>query len=106
MPIVTRPLFLAGAVLLHSACAHRPTTATPREQIVMPAPITAPATTATPPVTVPPMTGPMPSLTMPSEWQHHNGEDYDDLFDRMRAGFAFPEVQEPAINEQLAWFCL
>jgi len=70
----------------------------------MPAPITAPASAATPSVSVPPATGPMPSLTMPSEWQHHNGEDYDDLFDRMRAGFAFPEVQEPAINEQLAWF--
>ena len=45
-----------------------------------------------------------PSLTMPREWQHHNGEDYDDLFDRMRAGFAFDEVQEPAIDQQLAWF--
>jgi membrane-bound lytic murein transglycosylase D len=45
-----------------------------------------------------------PTLSMPSEWQHHNGEDYDDLFDRMRAGFAFDEVQEPAIDQQLAWF--
>jgi membrane-bound lytic murein transglycosylase D len=45
-----------------------------------------------------------PSLIMPREWQHHNGEDYDDLFDRMRAGFAFDEVQEPAIDQQLAWF--
>jgi membrane-bound lytic murein transglycosylase D len=50
-----------------------------------------------------PSTGPPPSLTMPSEWQHHNGEDYDDLFDRMRAGFAFDEVQEPAIDQQLSW---
>ena len=41
---------------------------------------------------------------MPREWQHHNGEDYDDLFDRMRAGFAFDEVQEPAIDQQLSWF--
>ena len=41
---------------------------------------------------------------MPREWQHHNGEDYDDLFDRMRAGFAFDEVQEPAIDMQLNWF--
>jgi membrane-bound lytic murein transglycosylase D len=45
-----------------------------------------------------------PSLTMPREWQHHNGEDYDDLFDRMRAGFVLNEVQEPAIDQQLAWF--
>jgi len=48
--------------------------------------------------------GPPPTLTMPREWQHHNGEDYDDLFDRMRAGFAFDEVQEPAIDTQLNWF--
>jgi len=48
--------------------------------------------------------GVTPSLIMPREWQHHNGEDYDDLFDRMRAGFAFDEVQEPAIDVQLAWF--
>jgi membrane-bound lytic murein transglycosylase D len=41
---------------------------------------------------------------MPREWQHHNGEDYDDLFDRMRAGFALDEVQEPAVDQQLAWF--
>jgi membrane-bound lytic murein transglycosylase D len=41
---------------------------------------------------------------MPREWQHHNGEDYDDLFDRLRAGFALDEVQEPAIDQQLAWF--
>jgi peptidoglycan lytic transglycosylase D len=51
-----------------------------------------------------PAPGATPSLTMPREWQHHNGEDYDDLFDRMRAGFAFDEVQEPAIDQQLAWF--
>jgi membrane-bound lytic murein transglycosylase D len=45
-----------------------------------------------------------PSISMPQEWQHHNGEDYDDLFDRLRAGFAFDEVQEPAIDVQLNWF--
>ena len=61
----------------------------------------ATADTGTPAATA---TGPTPSLTMPREWQHHNGEDYDDLFDRMRAGFAFDEVQEPAIDQQLAWF--
>jgi membrane-bound lytic murein transglycosylase D len=40
----------------------------------------------------------------PHDWQHRAGDDYDDLFDRMRAGFAFDEVQEPAIDQQLAWF--
>lgn len=29
---------------------------------------------------------------------------YADLFDRMRAGFALPEVDRPAVNEQLTWF--
>jgi soluble lytic murein transglycosylase-like protein len=48
-----------------------------------------------------PSVGSTPSVAMPSEWQHHNGEDYDDLFDRMRAGFVFAEVQEPAIDQQL-----
>jgi membrane-bound lytic murein transglycosylase D len=45
-----------------------------------------------------------PSVAMPQEWQHHNGEDYDDLFDRMRAGFVLEETQEPAIDQQLSWF--
>ncbi len=59
---------------------------------------------AAPPTSAAPADETTPSLTMPREWQHHNGEDYDDLFDRMRAGFAFDEVQEPAIDQQLAWF--
>ncbi len=62
----------------------------------------APSTAESP--VIPDAAGATPSLTMPREWQHHNGEDYDDLFDRMRAGFALDEVQEPAIDQQLAWF--
>ena len=72
-----------------------------REQIVIPAEPTGPETAVAPPAA---SDGTTPSLTMPREWQHHNGEDYDDLFDRMRAGFALDEVQEPAIDTQLAWF--
>src|SRR5271166_2054433 len=94
-----RVRLIAGMALLLGACAHQPT-APPHERIVVPpAPISEAAPSGANPVT-----GTTPSLTMPREWQHHNGEDYDDLFDRMRAGFAFDEVQEPAIDVQLAWF--
>jgi membrane-bound lytic murein transglycosylase D len=93
---------IAGVLLLLAACAHQPQT-TPRERIVV-----SPAENSDmgppPGDTANPAVGATPSLTMPREWQHHNGEDYDDLFDRMRAGFAFDEVQEPAIDQQLAWF--
>ena len=101
MTLVTRYCLFTGALLLLGACAHQPTK--PPEQ----APIAIQAAPTTPETTVPPAdasAGATPSLTMPREWQHHNGEDYDDLFDRMRAGFALDEVQEPAIDQQLAWF--
>src|ERR1700693_5234349 len=101
MALVTRHYLVTGALTLLGACAHQPAKAPPeREPIVIPAAPSAPETAVAPP------TGPVatPSLTMPREWQHHNGEDYDDLFDRMRAGFVLDEVQEPAIDQQLAWF--
>jgi len=92
-----RIAFMAGVALLLGACAHQQPA--PRERVVPPAP---PAESApTPPESA---AGATPSLVMPREWQHHNGEDYDDLFDRMRAGFVLDEVQEPAIDQQLAWF--
>jgi len=91
-------LFAVGTIWL-AACAHRPTVAPVRERIVVPE--SSSSTSAAPPAAD---TGATPSMTMPREWQHHHGEDYDDLFDRMRAGFAFDEVQEPAIDQQLAWF--
>jgi membrane-bound lytic murein transglycosylase D len=97
-PVARRYLF-TGALLLLGACAHRPVAPPPREPILIPEAPSAPETVA-PPST----SGMTPALTMPREWQHHNGEDYDDLFDRMRAGFAFDEVQEPAIDQQVAWF--
>ena len=82
-------LWLAG-------CAHQAA----HERIVAP-PATAPIA---PPSDSAAQTAAPPSLSMPREWQHRDGGDYDDLFDRMRAGFAFDEVQEPAIDQQLAWF--
>jgi membrane-bound lytic murein transglycosylase D len=95
------PCIVALALAL-GACAHQPT-ATPRERIEAP-PSTGVEAVAPPAGAVNPATGATPPLAMPREWQHHNGEDYDDLFDRMRAGFALEEVQEPAIDQQLAWF--
>jgi len=102
MAHILRPYSLIGFLLVLTACAHQPA-APQREHIALPP---TPASTETPisGADTAPSMGATPSLTMPREWQHHNGEDYDDLFDRMRAGFAFDEVQEPAIDVQLAWF--
>jgi membrane-bound lytic murein transglycosylase D len=100
MPLHTRPSVLGGIILSLCACAHQPKAPPPA-----PIKIPAPATTAETPIAADTESvQTAPSLSMPREWQHHNGEDYDDLFDRMRAGFAFEEVQEPAIDVQLAWF--
>jgi membrane-bound lytic murein transglycosylase D len=104
MSLVTRNLLAVGTLSLLGACAHQPAKPPVPDHIVTqvaPAPAeTAAATSDAAGNAV----GATPSLTMPREWQHHNGEDYDDLFDRMRAGFALDEVQEPAIDQQLAWF--
>src|ERR1700686_2738572 len=101
MAFVIRHYFVIAALVLLGACSHQPAKPPEREPIVIPVTPNAPET-----ATVAPPTGPSttPSLTMPREWQHHNGEEYDDLFDRMRAGFALDEVQEPAIDTQLSWF--
>src|SRR6266404_2776961 len=100
MALITRQYLFAGALVVLGACAHQPAKPPEREPIVVP-----PAPTPAQPAVAPPdAAAATPSLTMPREWQHHNGEDYDDLFDRMRAGFALDEVQEPAIDQQLAWF--
>src|SRR5580698_4150634 len=97
-------LVLGGALSLLAACATQPAKAPDRAPVVV---ISAPSAAAETPI-APSDTGAAvgspPSLSMPREWQHHNGEDYDDLFDRMRAGFALDEVQEPAIDVQLSWF--
>jgi membrane-bound lytic murein transglycosylase D len=97
-------VWLTGVWLLLGGCTHQPVKPPQREAIAIPAAPAGPdagvATTDAAGAAV----GSTPSLTMPREWQHHNGEDYDDLFDRMRAGFALDEVQEPAIDQQLAWF--
>jgi len=102
MTPIKRQFILGCVALLLGACAHQPAEPPKREPIVMPAPPSSETPIA--PSDTGSVLGATPSLSMPREWQHHNGEDYDDLFDRMRAGFAFDEVQEPAIDVQLAWF--
>jgi membrane-bound lytic murein transglycosylase D len=101
MTLAIRRSLLTGALVLLAGCAHQPAKAPEHAPIVIEAPPSTPETTVAPPAA---SEGATPLLTMPREWQHHNGEDYDDLFDRMRAGFALDEVQEPAIDIQLAWF--
>ena len=103
MPVLTRHSVLAGALLVLGACTHQPAKAPEHERIVAPPAAAAPTTPVAPADAASTAAGATPSLAMPSEWQHHNGEDYDDLFDRMRAGFALDEVQEPAIDTQLNW---
>jgi membrane-bound lytic murein transglycosylase D len=100
MRLISRTLFFTAALSLLGGCAHQPAAPPVREQIVIPPEPSGPETAVAPPAA---SDGTTPSLIMPREWQHHNGEDYDDLFDRMRAGFALDEVQEPAIDTQLAW---
>ncbi|HWW30102.1 MAG TPA: LysM peptidoglycan-binding domain-containing protein [Steroidobacteraceae bacterium] len=101
MALSARNYSLGCIVLGLCACAHQPA-APERPRVEMPAPAAAAETPIAPPDVA--ATAAPPALTMPREWQHHNGEDYDDLFDRMRAGFTFDEAQEPAIDTQLAWF--
>jgi membrane-bound lytic murein transglycosylase D len=99
MNFCVRTSVMLVAALLAAACVHTKPPP-PREPVV----ITAPAAETDQPIGDANAAAAPPSVSMPSEWQHHNGEDYDDLFDRLRAGFAFDEVQEPAIDVQLNWF--
>ena len=103
MALLARHYLLAGAVLL-GACSVQPSKPPEHAPIAIPAGTTSAQTTVAPADVAAATVTATPKLTMPSEWQHHNGEDYDDLFDRMRAGFVLDEVQEPAIDTQLAWF--
>jgi membrane-bound lytic murein transglycosylase D len=104
MALLSRYPWVAGTLMLLGACAHQPAKPPVPDHIVTQVAPPAAENPTTAPDAAGKAVGAPPSLAMPSEWQHHNGEDYDDLFDRMRAGFALDEVQEPAIDQQLAWF--
>jgi membrane-bound lytic murein transglycosylase D len=94
-----RKISLALLALLIAACASQKSAPPVREPVVIP-----PSVAQVPEKLENPPEATAPQVAMPKEWDHHNGADYDDLFDRMRAGFAFDEVQEPAIDTQLNWF--
>jgi membrane-bound lytic murein transglycosylase D len=96
-----RRIALAACAVAMAACAHQSSAPAVRERVVVPTAAGAPGEESP---LMGDTAGSTPTLSMPREWQHHNGEDYDDLFERMRAGFALDEVQEPAIDQQLAWF--
>jgi membrane-bound lytic murein transglycosylase D len=83
---------LAVSWLTLAACVH---------QAPKPPPAPAPVAQAPAPAE-PPSEAAAPVVVAPE--LPRRGDDYEDLFDRMRAGFAFDEVQEPAIDQQLAWF--
>jgi len=48
--------------------------------------------------------GNAPSAEKPEPVATIDPAAYADLFDRMRAGFALPEVERPAVAQQLTWF--
>ena len=98
MRALVLPVAIACAALL-AGCAPAPVKPPPPER----APVERPTAPQAQSTDAPQLQG-APSVAMPSEWQHHNGDDYDDLFDRMRAGFVLAEAQEPAIDQQLNWF--
>ncbi len=98
--VLLRSLRTLGAccTLALAACAHRPTTETAKTPMIVP---TAPAGDTAGALPAPPEA--LPKAAMPSEWRN-GGDEYDDLFDRLRDGFTLDEVDEPAIEQQLAWF--
>ncbi len=94
----------AIAVLALAACAQRPVAPAPPARVAIPPSLSNAGAGLQPPNAVGSFAGTEPHVAMPGEWRHLAAEDYDDLFDRMRAGFALDEVQEPAVDEQLRWF--
>ncbi len=90
---------LTAVLLTLAACASRPSGPAAQTRVVV-----APTSGLQPPNAVGGFGESAPKVAMPGEWRHLAAEDYDNLFERMRAGFALDEVQEPAIDEQLRWF--
>jgi len=99
--VALRRLALAALLLGVTACAERPTVPATAVRSVVPAALTMSSPQND--IGGGPL-GTAPTVALPGEWRDQASEDYDDLFDRMRAGFALQEVQEPAIDEQLQWF--
>jgi len=89
-----RRIGIAALLVGLAACAHRPTSPSPLSRTLVPA---LPAMT-------PPRLARLPPTPAGSAAAYRTPDDYADLWDRVRAGFALPEVHEPAIDQQLQWF--
>ncbi|MDE2305730.1 MAG: LysM peptidoglycan-binding domain-containing protein [Gammaproteobacteria bacterium] len=99
-----RRIALAASFAALAACAHRPAQPAAPAKTVIP-PVTAtPAPTAPALPTAPAASSALPKVASLGGPPQSAAADYSDLWDRIRAGFALPEVQEPAIDEQLQWF--
>ncbi len=95
-----RPALACVGALILAGCASTPPTPGPPVSVPPPSP-------ANPGANPDVIAGPSvdrPTAQMPGEWHVGNGEDYDDLLDRLRDGFALEEVDQPAVDEQLRWF--
>jgi membrane-bound lytic murein transglycosylase D len=97
---IPRGAWALCASAIVAACAHQPAVEAPQPTVIKPPETPPPA--ATDPDS--PTNARMPSADMPKEWQNLGDDGYDDLFDRMRSGFTLDEVQENAVDQQLAFY--
>src|SRR5258705_9285348 len=80
------------AFALAAGCSHQPTHNAPAAQVIVPAPITVPTA----------VTDDEALAQLKSDFV--DDDDYDDLYDRMRAGFEINDVDDNAVDQQLAWY--
>lgn len=103
---VTLTALLLGGVGLLAGCAHAPRAPEPEPKVTVTVSPAAPAAELAAESAAPGAGSETESRAEPSP-EPVTGIDptaYADLFDRMRAGFALPEVDRPAVTEQLTWF--
>jgi membrane-bound lytic murein transglycosylase D len=91
---------LAAALFAAAGCAHGPVKQAPRTVPAAPAADSAPAAE---PVAPQPDVDPN-ALAQPDPVTGEVPAPFADLFDRVRAGFKFDEVDEHAVDMQLSWF--
>jgi membrane-bound lytic murein transglycosylase D len=104
---------LLGALALSACTALTPPEIASRPERPLPSPKAQPAppnTTDVAAVRAPPsypgVVSPAPSTLIKAETADGSaaGASFDDLMDRIRAGFQIPEEEQRAINVQLAWY--
>jgi membrane-bound lytic murein transglycosylase D len=104
---------LLGALLLSACTALTPPEIASRPERPLPSPKAQPAPPNTTdvaavraPPTYPGVVSPAPSTLIKAEMADATaaGASFDDLMDRIRAGFQIPEEEQRAIDVQLAWY--